>query len=165
MAEQRFSVPPDPTKTAATQRTSQRAERANGQSASSLRARLRASGIARRRTEEERAEVFFPLRATTTAADPKRPGSRAAVLDERTSRHAFRLRVREEGSGSKARSSRAERAIRHCASSLKERRRSHRTRARGSALQRLRHTPAGSARRRPRIPPAIDGTPQGCAIR
>jgi hypothetical protein len=26
-----------------------------------------------------------------------RPGSRAAVLDERTSRHAFRLRVREEG--------------------------------------------------------------------
>ena len=30
-----------------------------------------------------------------------RPGSRAAVLDERTSRHAFRLRVREEGSGFK----------------------------------------------------------------
>src|SRR5829696_3152074 len=29
LAEQRFSVPPDPTKTAATQRTSQRAERAN----------------------------------------------------------------------------------------------------------------------------------------
>src|SRR5688500_3290377 len=47
------------------QRTSQRAERANRQSASSLRARLRASGIARRRTEEERAEVFFPLRTTT----------------------------------------------------------------------------------------------------
>src|SRR5688572_20564931 len=106
LAEQRFSVPPDPTKTAATsehrserseqidprcsrrrsaggaggttlfrparsdedggnQRTSQRAERANRQSASSLRARLRASGIARRRTEEERAEVFFPLRTTT----------------------------------------------------------------------------------------------------
>ncbi len=35
MAEQRFSVPPDPTKTAATQRTSQRAERAFKQSASS----------------------------------------------------------------------------------------------------------------------------------
>jgi len=33
MAEQRFSVPPDPTKTAATQRTSQRAERAIKQSA------------------------------------------------------------------------------------------------------------------------------------
>ena len=33
MAEQRFSVPPDPTKTAATQRTSQRAERAIRQSA------------------------------------------------------------------------------------------------------------------------------------
>ncbi len=33
MAEQRFSVAPDPTKTAATQRTSQRAERAIRQSA------------------------------------------------------------------------------------------------------------------------------------
>jgi hypothetical protein len=33
---------------------------------------LRASGIARRRTEEERDEAFFPLRGTTTAADPKR---------------------------------------------------------------------------------------------
>jgi hypothetical protein len=33
---------------------------------------LRASEIARRRTEEKRAEAFFPLRATTTAADPKR---------------------------------------------------------------------------------------------
>jgi hypothetical protein len=33
LAEQRFSVPPDPTKTAATQRTSQRAERAVKQSA------------------------------------------------------------------------------------------------------------------------------------
>ena len=43
----------------------------------------------------------------------KRPGSRAAGLDERTSRHAFRLRVREEGSGYNARSSRAERAIKH----------------------------------------------------
>jgi hypothetical protein len=30
---------------------------------------LRASEIARRRTEEERAEAFFPLRARTTAAD------------------------------------------------------------------------------------------------
>jgi hypothetical protein len=33
MAEQRFSVPPSPTKTAATERTSQRAERAIKQSA------------------------------------------------------------------------------------------------------------------------------------
>jgi hypothetical protein len=54
-----------------------------------------------------------------------RPGSRAAVLDEqnqtrerserqppvRTSRHALRLRMREEGSGFRARSWRAERAI------------------------------------------------------
>jgi hypothetical protein len=39
---------------------------------------LRASGIARRRTEEERAEAFFPLRATTTAADPQRD-ARAAL--------------------------------------------------------------------------------------
>jgi hypothetical protein len=29
--------------------------------------KLRASEVARRRTEEERAEAFFPLRATTTA--------------------------------------------------------------------------------------------------
>jgi hydroxyacylglutathione hydrolase len=33
---------------------------------------LRASGIARRRTEEERAEAFFPPRTTTTAVDPMR---------------------------------------------------------------------------------------------
>jgi hydroxyacylglutathione hydrolase len=39
---------------------------------------LRASGIARRRTEEERAEAFFPLRATTTAAGSKRD-ARAAL--------------------------------------------------------------------------------------
>jgi hypothetical protein len=42
---------------------------------------LRASGIARRRTE---------------------PGWRAAVLDERASRHVFRLRGSEEGSGYQA---------------------------------------------------------------
>jgi hypothetical protein len=34
--------------------------------------KLRASEIVRRRTEEKRAEAFFPLRAPTTAADPKR---------------------------------------------------------------------------------------------
>jgi hypothetical protein len=39
---------------------------------------LRASEIARRRTERERAEAFFPLRATTTAADSKRD-ARAAL--------------------------------------------------------------------------------------
>ena len=33
---------------------------------------LRASGIARRRTEKERAEALFPLRATTTAAGSSR---------------------------------------------------------------------------------------------
>jgi hypothetical protein len=32
---------------------------------------LRASEIARRRTEEERGEAFLPLRVTTTAADPR----------------------------------------------------------------------------------------------
>jgi hypothetical protein len=39
---------------------------------------LRASGIARRRTEEERAEAFFPLRATTTAADSTRDARAAS---------------------------------------------------------------------------------------
>src|SRR5215207_11276842 len=53
------------------------------QSASSLKARLRASGIARRRTEQERAEVFFPLRATTTAADPKRDARAASKKEAR----------------------------------------------------------------------------------
>src|SRR5687767_12116332 len=79
--------------------------------------------IARRRAEKERAEAFFPLRATTTAGGfQARSGSRVAVLDERTSRHAFCLRVREEGSGLKARFSRAERAIKHCASSSSSKR-------------------------------------------
>jgi hypothetical protein len=35
-------------------------------------------------------------------------GSRGAVLDERASRHAFRLRASEEGSGYKARSAPSE---------------------------------------------------------
>jgi hypothetical protein len=39
---------------------------------------LRASGIARRRTEEERTEAFFPLRATTTAAGSSRDARAAA---------------------------------------------------------------------------------------
>jgi hypothetical protein len=39
---------------------------------------LRASGIARRRTEEERAEAFFPLRATTAAADSTRDARAAS---------------------------------------------------------------------------------------
>jgi hypothetical protein len=50
-------------------------------------------------------------------ADSQRPGSRAAVLDERASGHALRLRASEEGSGFRARSSRAERAIRQSVSS------------------------------------------------
>jgi hypothetical protein len=65
-----FSVPPGPTKTAATQRTSQRAG---------------ASNQAQR--------------------DPQRPGLRRRCLDERGSRHSFRLREREEGGDSKAQSS------------------------------------------------------------
>ncbi|HEX3205894.1 MAG TPA: methyltransferase domain-containing protein, partial [Propionibacteriaceae bacterium] len=40
--------------------------------AEAKRLELRASGLARRRTEEERAEAFFPLRATTTAAGSER---------------------------------------------------------------------------------------------
>jgi uncharacterized membrane protein len=43
---------------------------------------LRASEIARRRTEEEGAEAFFPLRATTTAADSKRDARAAANQKE-----------------------------------------------------------------------------------
>jgi hypothetical protein len=39
---------------------------------------LRASGIARRRTEEERVEAFFPLRATTTAAGSERDARAAS---------------------------------------------------------------------------------------
>jgi hypothetical protein len=39
---------------------------------------LRASGIARRRTEKERAEAFFPLRATTTAAGSERDARAAS---------------------------------------------------------------------------------------
>jgi hypothetical protein len=45
---------------------------ANAIGKSSTETQLRASVIARRRTEEERAEAFYPLGATTTAADPKR---------------------------------------------------------------------------------------------
>jgi S-adenosylmethionine:tRNA ribosyltransferase-isomerase len=41
---------------------------------------LRASGIARRRAEEEGAEAFFPLRATTTAADSKRDARAAQQI-------------------------------------------------------------------------------------
>jgi DNA-binding response OmpR family regulator len=47
-------------------------------SCAQLHNQLRASGIARRRTEEDRAEAFFPPRATTTAADSKRDVRAAA---------------------------------------------------------------------------------------
>jgi hypothetical protein len=58
MAEQRFSVPTDPTKTAATQRTSQRAERA-------IKPDVRAADL-----QEEMAEQRFsvPTDPTKTAA-------------------------------------------------------------------------------------------------
>jgi ribokinase len=51
---------------------------------------LRASGIARRRTEEKRAGAFYPLRATTTAADSPRDARAAhkrggsGDMDDRT---------------------------------------------------------------------------------
>jgi hypothetical protein len=48
----------------------------------------------------ERADMLFRLRATTTSAGSSPGGLRAAVLDERASRHAFRRRASEEGSGS-----------------------------------------------------------------
>jgi hypothetical protein len=41
---------------------------------------LRASGIAHRRTEDKRAEAFFPLRATTTAADQSAMGEQLKNL-------------------------------------------------------------------------------------
>ena len=71
MAEQRFSVPPAPTKTA-NKRTSQRAKRAIeylARGASSYETLLRASGIARRRAEEEEQTTLYRLRATTKSAD------------------------------------------------------------------------------------------------
>jgi S-adenosylmethionine:tRNA ribosyltransferase-isomerase len=46
---------------------------------------LRASGIARRRTEEEGAEAFFPLRATTTAADSARDARAAQQIASNSS--------------------------------------------------------------------------------
>src|SRR4029453_10304815 len=46
--------------------------------------------------------AFLPLRVTTTGADPKRAGSRAAVLGEKKSRHAFRLRVRRKAAARSA---------------------------------------------------------------
>jgi hypothetical protein len=46
-----------------------RAERAIKQSAMREQLKNTAASVARRRTEEKRAEAFFPLRATTTAAD------------------------------------------------------------------------------------------------
>ena len=58
-----------------------------------LKAQLRASGIAHRRTEEERAEAFFPLRATTTAADRKRD-ARAA---KGTAQLSGRLEIERRG--------------------------------------------------------------------
>ena len=41
---------------------------------------LRASGIARRRTEEKRAEAFFPLGVTTTAVGSKRDARAAPKI-------------------------------------------------------------------------------------
>ncbi len=58
----------------------------------------RASGIARRRTEEERAEAFFPLRATTTAADSKRD-ARAPQIKVRAWAARTVKRHRRHGTG------------------------------------------------------------------
>ena len=48
--------------------------------------------------------VWYSEPSPAAGSRPRLMGSRAAVLDERASRHAFRLRVSEEGSGFKARS-------------------------------------------------------------
>jgi hypothetical protein len=44
----------------------------------------------------------IPAASVGNRAPPPEPGWRAAVLDERASRHAFRLRASEEGSGYQA---------------------------------------------------------------
>ena len=59
MAEQRFSGPSAPTKTAATQRTSQRAERAIEHCERKRAGAIRHWRIARRRAEEEGADMLF----------------------------------------------------------------------------------------------------------
>jgi Queuosine biosynthesis protein len=61
---------------------------------------LRASGIARRRTEEEGAEAFFPLRATTTAADSRCSRRRSAGGDAGTT--LFRSVSSDEDGGNPA---------------------------------------------------------------
>ena len=61
---------------------------------------LRASGIARRRTEEKRAEVFFHLRATTTAADSRCSRRRSAEGDGGTT--LFRPGGSDEDGGNPA---------------------------------------------------------------
>jgi hypothetical protein len=111
----RASVIARPTIGGAMSEHAPRAERANGtgrsrrvtttsdfseRCASSSKKGLRASVIARRRADEEGAAMLFRLRATTTPAGFERGGLRAAVLDERASRHAYRRRASEEGSGS-----------------------------------------------------------------
>jgi hypothetical protein len=60
MAEQRFSVPSGPTKTAATQRTSQRAEASNRHSA--MREQLKIGGVGLR-------ELFLPLLGNWTGVE------------------------------------------------------------------------------------------------
>jgi hypothetical protein len=70
--------------------------------ASSLKKRLRASGIARRRTEKERAEAFFPLGATTTAADSlrdARAASKKALAVDLQLLQGVAGRLHEFGSG------------------------------------------------------------------
>ena len=65
--------------------------------ASSYETQLRASGIARRRAEEEGADTLYRLRATTKSADPKRD-ARAAMKPscERRESRAAVLRRREQ---------------------------------------------------------------------
>jgi hypothetical protein len=97
------------------QRTSPRAERAIEQSAiaRALQARLRASGIARRRTEEERAEAFFPLRVTTTAADSSMfapPICRRSLTEQRFPFRQLRRRRRQPSEHRRERSEQSNRA-------------------------------------------------------
>ena len=87
MTEQRFSVPSDPTKTAATKRTSQRAKRAVKHSAMREQCKISTASVGNRAPPhgEGASGGVLPLRATTTAADPKRD-ARAVQKHSITSR-------------------------------------------------------------------------------
>jgi hypothetical protein len=69
----------------------------------------------------ERANGTGRSRRVTTTSDFSARGLRAAVLDERASRHAIRRRASEEGSGSQRKPRERSEPNKNCASSSKQR--------------------------------------------